>query len=178
MESSVGKGYIHIYTGNGKGKTTAALGLAFRAAGAGLKVLFVQFMKDFAYSELESLQRFEDLITVKRFGNDQFVLNRQPPSDEDKAIAKNGIAYAIDAMKSGEYDVVILDEICVTTYFKLLKEEDLIPLFANKPEGIELVLTGRYCPDSWIEQADLATDMREVKHYYEQRILSRKGIDS
>lgn len=172
------KGFIQIYTGNGKGKTTAALGQAVRAAGSGLKTLIIHFMKDFPYGEIKGLGPLKEFITVEQFGNDEFVLRRQLPSEEDRQKALNAIERARRAMLDGEYDIVVLDEVCVTFYFKLLNVSDLMPLLNEKPEGVELILTGRYCPQELIDKADLVSEMREVKHYYMQGITSRKGIES
>ena len=170
--------YIQIYTGNGKGKTTAALGQAIRAAGHGLKTHIVMFMKDHPYGELAVLERLKDSITVARFGNDAFVFRKEPPSEEDLAAAKAGLTHAREAILSGEYDMVVLDEICVTTYFKLLTPEEVVPLLTEKPDGVELILTGRYCPEAWLERADLVSEMKEVKHYYQKGIIAREGFES
>jgi len=172
------KGFIHIYTGNGKGKTSAALGIALRAAGANLKCLLIQFMKDgFSYSELNSISLLSKWITVERYGDDAHVLEKRPPTDEEQKAARQGLDRAKDALVSGVFDVVILDEICVAVHFGLLMEEDVIDLFNKRPDNVELILTGRYCPEAWIERADLVTEMKEVKHYFKQGVLSRKGID-
>ncbi len=172
------KRYIQIYTGNGKGKTTAAIGQAIRAAGNGLKTLIVMFMKNYQYGEIRALKVFEEFITVEQYGDDAFVFRKEPPSEQDIATAHKALNRAREAMLSGEYDIVILDEVCVCTYFKLLTTEDVLPLLDEKPDDVELILTGRYCPDEWIERADLVTEMQEVKHYYQQGVLARKGFES
>ena len=172
------KGYIQIYTGNGKGKTTAALGQALRAAGAGLKTYIIQFMKEFPYNELISAQYLSDFITIEQVCKDDFVYKRELPSEEEVAKAKNALSRSIDIMRSGKYDIVILDEVCVSTYFKLLKTEDIIPVLDAKPDSVELILTGRYCPGELIEKADLVTEMKEIKHYYTQGVKTRSGIES
>lgn len=173
----LGKGYIHIYTGNGKGKTTAALGQALRAAGSGLKTLIIHFMKDFPYSELKSVEILQKFITVEQYGNDKFVIKKTPPDENDKS----PIYVALDRVKQAflekEYDIIILDEICVAVYFHLLTAEDIIPIIETKPDGIELILTGRYCPQELINRADLVTEMKEIKHYYQKGIYSREGIE-
>ncbi len=169
--------YIQVYTGNGKGKTTAALGQAIRAAGSGLKTFIVMFMKDHPYGEVKSLKKFSEWITVEQYGNDKFVFRKQPPSDKDRAIARQALDRAREVLLSGQYDIVILDEICVTVYFGLLTADDLLPLLDEKPKDVELILTGRYCPQEWIDRADLVTEMREVKHYYQQGVVSRKGFE-
>jgi len=170
-------GFIHVYTGDGRGKTTAALGLALRAAGAGVKTFIVQLMKDYAYSELKSLQRLKPWIELEHFGSDGFVFRRQPPGQEDLDAARRALACGRQAMVSGRYGLVIFDEICVAIYFGLLSVPDVLSLLAEKPAAVELVLTGRYCPAEIIERADLVSDIREVKHYYQQGIIARKGFD-
>ena len=170
--------YLQIYTGNGKGKTTAALGLAIRAAGSRLMTFMVMFMKDYPYGEVRALKNFSDSITIERYGNDTFVFEKRLPSDTDKAAIRKGMERGRAAMHSGKYDIIILDEICCCPYFKLIDEDDLLPLLDERPESVELILTGRYCPKSWIDRADLVTEMTEVKHYYQQGILARKGFES
>ena len=172
------KRYIQIYTGNGKGKTTAALGQAVRAAGHGLKTFIIMFMKDHPYGELKTLEKLKDFITVERFGNDAFVFRKQPPDENDLAAAKKGLERAKEMIFSGKYDIVILDEICVATYFKLIEPKEVVPLLKAKPDGVELILTGRYCPEEWLELADLVSEMREVKHYYQKGIIAREGFES
>ncbi len=168
------KGYIQVYTGNGKGKTTAAIGLAVRAAGAGYKVLFVQFVKGLPYSEHKALERFENII-VKQFGRKEFIHSK--PKKEDIEKAKEGYNFVLKALKENEFDVVILDEANIAVFFNLFSEEDLIKLIENKPENTELVITGRYATDKVIEKADLVTEMREIKHYYQKGVMARDGIE-
>ncbi|MBW2220343.1 MAG: cob(I)yrinic acid a,c-diamide adenosyltransferase [Deltaproteobacteria bacterium] len=172
------KGYIQIYTGKGKGKTTAALGQALRAAGGGLKTFIVQFMKDFPYGEIKSLQGLENWIELQQYGNDGFVLKKQPPGKKDLQVARQALRSAQEAMLSGQYDIVILDEICVALHFELLKTADVVSFMEDKPEPVELILTGRYCPQELIKKADLVTDMKEIKHYYSKGVIARKGIES
>ncbi|MCX8105790.1 MAG: cob(I)yrinic acid a,c-diamide adenosyltransferase [Ignavibacterium album] len=172
------KGYVHIYTGNGKGKTTAALGLALRAAGAGLKTYIAQFMKVYPYSELNSLKLLSDYIIIEQFCGDEFVYKRQLPDENEIKKAVNGLNKAKTMMKSDEYDLIILDEVLVSIYFKLLTVEQLIEIINEKPVNVELILTGRYCPEILYEKADLITEMKEIKHYYSKGITSRKGIES
>ena len=172
------KGFIQVYTGNGKGKTTAAIGQAVRAAGAGMKSYIIQFMKEYPYSELNSLQHLSDLITIEQKGGDEFVYKKELPSEEEKANAGNALKRAEELMLSGSYDIVILDEILVAVYFKLLETEDIVSFIKKKPESVELILTGRYAPEEIIELADLVTEMKEIKHYYSKGVISRKGIES
>ncbi len=171
-------GFVQIYTGNGKGKTTAAIGLAVRALGSGLKVLFIQFMKDYPYGEVQVLQKFAPRLTLWRFGNDAFVFKKQPPSERLIAEVKQGLHKAEQAMNSGQYDVVILDEVCVSVYFDLLTEEEVIAFIKKRPAHVELILTGRYCNQPVLELADLVTEMKEIKHYYQRGVMARKGIEA
>ena len=172
------KGYIHVYTGNGKGKTTAALGQALRAAGSGLKTFLVQFMKDFPYGEIESSRHLGAWIRTEQYGNDQFVLDKHPPGKCDLDAAMRGLQRAEEAMLSGEYDILILDEACVAIHFGLLTVKKVLILLKKKPDFVEVILTGRYCPSKLIETADLVTEMREIKHYYHNGVQARKGIES
>ena len=172
------KGFIQIYTGNGKGKTTAAIGLAVRAAGHELKSYIVQFMKDHPYGEVGSLKNLSQWVTLEQFGNDEFVLKREHPDRKDVEIAQRGLYKAREKMLSGKYDIIILDEVCVAIYFHLLKVDEVLKLINKKPVHVELILTGRYCPQELSEKADLVTDMKEVKHYYQKGIIARKGIES
>lgn len=178
MKGKLTKGFIQIYTGNGKGKTTAALGQAVRAAGAGFKSYILQFMKEFPYSELESLKNLSQWITIEQICKDDFVYRRENPPAEEIAKAKLALEKAKEKMHSGEYDIIILDEVCVAVYFGLLSINDVLPFLKEKPENLELILTGRYCPEKLINQADLVTEMKEIKHYYQKGILARKGIES
>ena len=172
------KGYIQVYTGNGKGKTTAALGQALRAAGRGLRTLIVMLMKDFAYGELKSLNQWDQWIRLEQYGNDRFVFRKQPPGDEDIQAAKIAVKRAREAMLSGRYDLVILDEVCVAIHFGLLETKEVVSLLKEKPPAVELILTGRYCPDELMAKADLVTEMQEIKHYYQNGVIARKGIES
>ncbi len=169
------KGYVQIYTGEGKGKTTAAIGLALRAAGAGLKVFIGQFMKGGEYSELKSLERFRDLIAVEQYGTVRWV-NRQPKK-ADRKLAIAGLERVQSILRGGEYDVVILDEIIVAFCFTLLPLQALIDLIEMRPDNVEMVMTGRDAPEDLIRVADLVTEMREVKHYHSLGVPSRKGIE-
>jgi cob(I)alamin adenosyltransferase len=170
------QGYVQVYTGDGKGKTTAALGLALRSAGAGLKVFIGQFIKSAPYSEIKALERFSDLITIKQFGRGCFI--RGNPCQADIDMARKALAALEAALRSGEYDVVIADEANVAFGCKLVSEGDLIALVDARPAHVELVLTGRGAPAGVIERADLVTEMKPVRHYYEKGVLARKGIES
>lgn len=168
------KGYIHLYTGNGKGKTTAALGLALRAAGAGLQVFIAQFVKGMHYSELESLGRIPE-ITIRQYGLDCFIVNE--PNEKDIQAARKGLKEVTDIIRHNRAGVVILDEVCIALHYRLFGLEEIISLLKTKPEEMEIVMTGRYAPDELYEYADLITEMKEVKHYYNNGIDARKGIE-
>ncbi len=172
------RGFLQVYTGNGKGKTTAAIGLTMRALGAGLQVYFVQFMKNFPYSELSILQSFRPQLQLKRYGNDAFVFKKQPPSDELIVQMKEGLNEALQAMLSQKFDMIVLDEVLVSIYFKIFTTDEILQFIRQRPPKVELILTGRYCPEEIIELADLVTEMKEIKHYYQQGVLARKGIES
>ena len=174
--AGLGPGYVHVYTGDGKGKTTAALGLALRAAGAGLRVLITQFIKGRPYSELDALKRFDDLITVRQFGRGCFI--RRKPAPEDIAAAREGLEAAREAVRGGAYDVVILDEANVAVDVGLFPVADLVDVIEARSEGVELVLTGRAAAPEVLDRADLVTEMREVRHYFHQGVKARKGIEA
>jgi cob(I)alamin adenosyltransferase len=170
------KGMVQVYTGNGKGKTSAAFGLALRAIGRGLKVYIIQFIKGgFDYGELYIADKLPNL-KLKAFGRGKFVTEK-PPAKEDVKLAEEALKLAEETVKSGEYDIVILDEINVALNLKLIKTEKVIELIKKKPKHVELILTGRYAPDEIIEAADLVTEMREVKHPYNKGFQARKGIE-
>lgn len=170
------KGYVHVYTGNGKGKTTAALGLAMRAGGAGFKVFIGLFVKGMDYSELHSFARLSDQITLRQYGRKCFIYNE--PEMDDVLVARQGLEEVRKAVASGDYQLVIMDEANIATYYKLFSIDELLEVIDMKPEQVELVITGRYVDDRIIERADLVTEMREVKHYYTQGVLARAGIES
>jgi len=172
------KGYIQVYTGNGKGKTTAALGQALRASGRGLKTFIVMMMKDFPYGEIKSLNQWNQWIRFEQYGNDRFVFRKQLPGSEDIQAAKLAIKRASEAMLSAKYDLVILDEVCVAIHFGLLETKEVLSLLKEKPVPVEVILTGRYCPVQLIAAADLVTEMQEIKHYYQIGVAARKGIES
>ncbi|MDR1136628.1 MAG: cob(I)yrinic acid a,c-diamide adenosyltransferase [Clostridiales Family XIII bacterium] len=168
------KGYIQVYTGNGKGKTTAALGLTLRSLCAGNKVFFGQFMKGQDYSELRAPEFFENL-TMRQFGDLHFVHGK--PSDEDVAHAKDGLARMEEVLVSGGFDVVVFDEVNTAMFFEMLTCEEVLAVVEKRGEA-EVILTGRYAPEAIIEAADLVTEMREIKHYYNAGVQSRVGIEN
>lgn len=171
------KGYVQIYTGHGKGKTTAALGLALRAAGHGYKTFIGQFIKGRKYGELESLKKLKPLVEVKQFGRSAFIHVDKNPDQQDIDKANQGLITCTKAMLSGMFDIIILDEINVAVYFNLIKEEQVHEFLNKRPDNVEVVLTGRYAPESLIRRADLVTEMKEIKHYYTKKIPCRDGIE-
>lgn len=170
------RGYVQVYTGNGKGKTTAALGLALRAAGAGHRVFIGQFIKEGRYSEIEALEHLSEWIDCRQYGRGCWL--RGNPRTEDIDLAQNALVNIRERLSKGGYRVVILDEIITAQFFGLVDVCDLLQLIEARPSEVELVMTGRYAPLELIEAADLVTEMREVKHYYNQGVLARKGIES
>ncbi len=169
------RGYVQVYTGDGKGKTTAALGLALRASGRGMRVYIGQFMKGQHYGELEALRDYP-LITIEQYG-DVRCIHREEVTPDHVTQAHQGLERAREAMLSGQYDIVVLDEVNVTIWFGLLDVEEVLAFIDQRPEHVEMILTGRRAPQELIERADLVTEMREVKHYYQQGVLARKGIE-
>jgi cob(I)alamin adenosyltransferase len=169
-------GMVQVYTGDGKGKTTAALGLALRALGHGLKVYVIQFMKgDPEYGELRATRNLPNLV-IRQYGRPDFV-DRNSPEEADVRLAQQGLAHAREVISGGEYDLVILDEINVAVDFELIDLQDVLALIESKPRHTELVLTGRYASPQIIEAADLVTEMKEIKHYFDKGRRSRDGID-
>jgi cob(I)alamin adenosyltransferase len=177
MTMPLEQGQIQVYTGNGKGKTTAALGLALRACGRGLRVLMIQFMKGGGpYGEHLAAEKLAPLLTIIPTGRAGWV-KRPVPDPEDVELARKAFVMATAAVTGGEYDLVILDEINGAIFFNLIPVEDLLSLMKQKPATVELVLTGRSAPDEVIAAADLVTEMQEIKHYYKAGVPSREGIE-
>ena len=171
------KGLVQVYTGNGKGKTTAALGLALRAVGHGLKVFVIQFMKgNINYGELESVKKLSPYLTIKQMGRETFV-SKTHPDPIDIKMAQEGFALAEQAIKNREFDIVILDEINVAIDYGLIPLADLLHLIDSKPHTVELILTGRNAKFEIMDKADLVTEMVDRKHYYDKGIPARKGIE-
>ena len=170
------QGYVQVYTGDGKGKTTAAVGLAMRAAAANLRVCFCQFMKCGPTGELDVFRLFGDRIACEQFGTGDEL--SAPDATKDAQAAKRGLAVARDMMLSGAYDVVVLDEANVADSLGYFGPDALVDLVLERPENVEaLVVTGRGASDMLAAVADLVTEMREVKHYYEEGVLARPGIE-
>ncbi len=169
------KGMLHVYTGDGKGKTTAALGLALRAVGAGAKVFIGQFVKGMEYGELNAIAKhFPDMV-LKQYGRDCFINNL--PESEDISLARTGLEEIRKILVSGEYQLVVLDEANIATYFALFSVEELISAVRNRNPGVDVVITGRKADTKLIEEADLVTEMKEIRHYYINGIEARQGIE-
>ncbi|MBU5485607.1 cob(I)yrinic acid a,c-diamide adenosyltransferase [Clostridium sp. MSJ-11] len=169
------KGYIQVYTGNGKGKTTASLGLSLRAVCAGKKVFFGQFTKGMKYSELEAVKILPN-FEMEQFGRNAFIFGK--PTKADIEEAKKGLKRAEEVLTCGDYDVVVLDEINIALFYELFTVQEVLELIEKKAEKTELILTGRYAPQEIIDRADLVTEMREIKHYYTQGVPCRVGIEN
>lgn len=165
---------IQVYTGNGKGKTTAALGLALRAAGAGLRVYIAQFIKGRCYSELKALEKIKK-IKIEQFGRSCFI--KRKPRPQDIKLAQRGLEKIKEILAQKFYQVIILDEINVALKLRLLKLKDVIELLKKCPRNLELVLTGRYAHPQILNSADLVSEIKEVKHYFKKGIKARKGIE-
>jgi len=170
------KGLVQVYTGDGKGKTTAALGLALRASGQGLRVYIIQFMKGWPfYGELEGVKHLPG-VTLRQFGRPDFV-NKDNPDPEDVRQAQEALDHAQQVLTEGQNDLVILDEVNVAVDFGLIKLADLMELLNRRPPHVELVLTGRYAPRELIARADLVTEMLQIKHPYTEGVPARKGVE-
>ncbi|RLC06454.1 MAG: cob(I)yrinic acid a,c-diamide adenosyltransferase [Deltaproteobacteria bacterium] len=169
------KGYLQVYTGNGKGKTTAALGLSLRAAGAGMKVYIAQFLKQGDYSEIKALERFSDAIVLEQFGLGHFVKGQ--PTQAEIDAARDGLDKARQQLSSGDYDMVILEEANIAAAVGLFSVKDLMDVIQKRPDHVELVITGRSAAPEVMEKADLVTEMKAVKHYYDQGVQARIGIE-
>ncbi|MEA4891772.1 MAG: cob(I)yrinic acid a,c-diamide adenosyltransferase [Peptococcaceae bacterium] len=199
QKSGTSQGMIQVYTGNGKGKTTAAIGLAVRAVGAGKKVMFLQFLKAKGYSEHKSLAVFGDKLTLETVGKPFFIAPEGTMSEEDiakfgesvvifppgnppaeyRALVERGLERARQVLAGGEYDLVVLDEINVALFFNLVKWPDLEAVLDSRNPAVEVVLTGRGAPEELIRKADLVTEMKEIKHYYHDLGLeARLGIEN
>lgn len=176
MRERLEQGMVQVYTGDGKGKTSAAFGLALRAVGRELRVCVVQFIKGgFDYGELHAVKHLPN-FELKAFGRGKFV-TQTPPAKEDVALAEEAFLFAKGAVDGGEFDVVVLDEVSVAVHLGLLDVKDVVDLIKKKPKHVELVLTGRYAPPEVVELADLVTEMREIKHPYSKGVKPRKGIE-
>ncbi|MTI47149.1 cob(I)yrinic acid a,c-diamide adenosyltransferase [Sporosalibacterium faouarense] len=167
-------GYTHIYTGNGKGKTTAALGLSLRAICSGKKVYFGQFVKGMKYNETKAVDHLPN-FEIHQFGRNCFIYN--DPTQEDIDAARKGLEVCKKVLSEGKYDIVVLDELTIALYYKLFSVEETIDMLKNKASHVEVIITGRYAPQELIELADLVTEMQEIKHYYQKGVEAREGIE-
>lgn len=174
----IAKGYVQIYTGNGKGKTTAALGLALRASGHNLRTIIIQFMKGQHYCELESVKMLGGLVSIEQFGHSQFCRLTDPPDEADVKRAQAAIKRVYEIMNARQCSLLVLDEAITAVMFKLISEEQLIGIISSKPSAMELILTGRGATQKIIDAADLVTEMKDIKHYYSRGVQARKGIES
>ncbi len=169
-------GQVQVYTGDGKGKSTAAFGLAIRAMGAGLRVYIGQFVKGpEKYSEIKALEKFGDQITIEQFGLGRFI---RTPTEDDIQAAQNGLQKVRAAILSDTYDLVIMDEANIAVSYNLFDIADLLQVISTKPAAVELVITGRNAHPELVARADLVTEMKLVKHYYDEGVPARKGIES
>ncbi len=174
--SRYSRGLVMVLTGNGKGKTTAAMGQALRAVGHGKKVLVIQFMKGRKYGEVLAAEKYLPGITMVQSGLDSFVM-RDNPAAVDVELAKQGLEMAREAFASGAHDMVILDEINVAVDFNLVSLPDLLDLIRSKPPAMDLILTGRYAPPEVVEMADTVSEIQEIRHHYTKGTKERAGIE-
>jgi len=171
------RGYVQVYTGDGKGKTTAALGLCLRAAGHGFRSRIIQFMKgQIDYGELKAALKLGGLITITQAGRAAFV-DKKKPDPEDVKLAGQALELSRQALAEARVDILVLDEILCALDFKLVKEAEVLDLIRSKPEKLELILTGRGATEAVIRAADLATEMKAIKHYFDQGVADRVGIE-
>lgn len=171
------KGLVQVYTGNGKGKTTAALGLALRAAGHGMKTYIGQFLKGQPTGEIPASGKIAPLIRIEQFGRKGFIHVTDSADDADVDRARRGLRRSLEAMLSGEFRIIVLDEVNTAVYLRILSEQEVLDFLARKPANVEVVLTGRYAAPAVIERADLVTEMRELKHYGDRGVKAREGIE-
>ncbi len=168
------KGFIQIYTGNGKGKTSAAYGMAVRALGAGKKVFIGQFVVNMPTHENKLAQVFQNL-TIVQFGNGCFI--QREPNEQDAEFAQTGLQQCAVLLQNGTHDLVIMDELCIALHFNLVPIDNVLAILQKKHPRTEVIITGRYAPPQLIDIADLVTDMQNVKHYYNQGVYDRDGFD-
>lgn len=169
------KAYVQVYTGNGKGKTTAAIGVTMRAVAAGMKIYFCQFLKDKDSGEHKIFADYPDSITVERFGAGKFVMGK--PSQEEYEAAARGWERCREAVLSGKYDLVVADELNVAASLGLVAPDEILEMMQQKPAYTELIMTGRGAADEVMDRADLVTEMLEIRHYYKQGVQARVGIE-
>jgi cob(I)alamin adenosyltransferase len=170
-------GYFQVYTGCGKGKTTAAFGLALRAAGNGFSVYIGQFMKAQVCGEHRAMKKFKKLVTIEQFGRKRFIMKDRIPSDADKEAAREGLEKVRQAIHSGKHNIVIMDEINMAVAFNLLDLAEVLEVILGRPDDVELIATGREAPEEFKKHADLVSEIKEVKHYFKKGVQARKGIE-
>ncbi|MCP3925962.1 MAG: cob(I)yrinic acid a,c-diamide adenosyltransferase [Desulfobacterales bacterium] len=168
-------GFVQVYTGNGKGKTTAAIGAVVRALGHGKKCYIGQFMKGIKYGEVDSLKR-DNLVEIEQYGDIECI-TKDDVTEKHIDLAYKGLLKSKEKINSAKYDLIVLDEINVAIWFGLLKQEEVLSIINNKPKITEIIATGRYAPSELIEIADLVTEMKEIKHYYSKGVLARDGFE-
>ena len=177
MAGGLSRGYVQVYTGSGKGKTTMALGLALRAAGHGLKTYIGQFLKTASSGEHKAAARFPKLLAIESYGSGTFLHPDEPLEPSEIERAREGLVRAKAAMLSGYYDIVVLDEVNVAMDFGLLRVDEVLDFIRARPANVELVLTGSGAPPEIIDAADLVSEVRAIKHYFEAGVRARKGIE-
>ncbi|MEX0974283.1 MAG: cob(I)yrinic acid a,c-diamide adenosyltransferase [Bacillota bacterium] len=172
------KGLVLVYTGDGKGKTTAALGLALRQIGWGRRVLVIQFMKGAGnvYGERIAAEKYLPLLEIEQHGRDDFV-NLGDPATVDKDLAHKALARAAEAFGSGKYGMVVLDEVNVAVACGLVETSDVLNLLQKRPRELDVVLTGRYCPKELMDAADTVSEVKELKHHFQKGVAAREGIE-
>ena len=176
MEPGNGLGMVQVYTGNGKGKTTAAIGMGLRAAGHGFRVLMIQFMKgDIKYGELEAVKGIPN-FDILQFGRPDFV-DKDNPAEIDIKLAGDGLRHAKEVVEAGQVHMLILDEINVAVEWNLVSAREVLDIVGSRPASMEIILTGRYAPKAFLDIADTVTEMTEVKHPYMKGIMARKGVE-
>jgi cob(I)alamin adenosyltransferase len=176
LKKRLDKGLIQVYTGDGKGKTTGALGLALRAAGQGFKVFIIQFLKGRQTGESRAAARLAPEVTLRYFGRPGLV-NLKAPAPEDLALVRQAWNLAREVLAAGEHDLVILDEINLTLTYGLVPLEEALEVLQHRPPWVEVILTGRQAPPELLALADLVTEMLPVKHYYQAGVKARRGIE-
>jgi cob(I)alamin adenosyltransferase len=172
------RGRVQVYTGDGKGKTTAAFGLALRAAGNGMGVFIGQFLKKRPSGEIRAAAKLRPLIVVRKFGREGLIFGPEGVTEDDILRGRKGLQTCLRAMLSGRYHLMILDEIHTALHFRILTEAEVHEFLDRRPDGVEVVLTGRCAPSSIIDRADLVTEMKSLKHYYDAGVPARRGIES
>ncbi|MCD6120928.1 MAG: cob(I)yrinic acid a,c-diamide adenosyltransferase [Spirochaetales bacterium] len=169
------RGYVEVYTGDGKGKTTAAFGVAVRMLGAGYRVYIGQFLKKGLYSEIKGFTKWGNAVHIEQFGSGEFII--KDVEINDQKLAEKGLKQCRDAVLSGKYGLVVLDEINVAVSMNILPLNEVLKIIKDKPETVEIILTGRNAPKEIISSADLVTEMVSLKHYYDNGVKARIGIE-